>query len=137
MISKISLYLCLLLLVGGCVSSNSHGVSLSRSLTPLSPIDQWYWEASHRFKNPYIFVCHGNSISNDWYCFPDYGQPMNMDSVANMLKAEHPNRPIVLCVCNPQASKLHVTGVYYSREDVWTPPWYKGPRINNFIEGGP
>jgi hypothetical protein len=71
---------------------------------------------------------------------PDDGPSMSVEAAAWLLRAEHPDKPLILVVCNPAGEVIHVPGVYYSKQLVWsTPNWLPGGdgRIEQFTRSFP
>ncbi len=127
--------------------SDGYGLAWSRNVS--QAVELWRVEAKKRFRDPFIFVCHGNTDSDgEWRLYPD--QPMrrmSVEAAAQMLHALMPEREIVLIVCNPDGLELHVPHVWYAKNSCWVRPgpnWRFTPfpdyctgSIYDFREGDP
>ena len=110
----------LLLLLTGC-SLRPAAVILSK--TPIDVAGLWSSAAGRRIPNALIVVCHGSERGGVWTAKPDAPlQPLPVAELAGILHAEHPDRPIVLLICNPAGEPLSVPGVFYARSIVWQVP---------------
>lgn len=97
-----------------------------------SSVALWEQEVERRFQGAYIYAAHGGVAAHSWICQgpndpSDIAEAEFVRDVALRLRAQFPDRVIVLIVCNPGHFKLHVPGVYYARDSVWlTPDKYAG-----------
>lgn len=142
----------LLLLCTGCFtrtipSAESHDTQYlcwSKDLNEGAPA--WRDEAAKRFPGALVLVSHGSIGGSETL---RWTIDVDADALAEFLKHEYPNRPIVFVSCNPLGATLHVSGVWYAKDLVWLPPdsarvkprdLTKEPgvgSINEFVEGHP
>lgn len=87
----------------------------------------WEIEVERRFPGAFIYATHGSVAAHTWICQGE-ADPSSLaeadfvHDLALRLRAQFPDRVIVLIVCNPGHFKLHVPGVYYARDNVWLTP---------------
>jgi hypothetical protein len=83
----------------------------------------WIDEARTRFKDPFVFVAHGANLDGVWTVFPDEPRRRRpVETLAWDLHLAHPNRDVVLIVCNKDAAKLKVPRVWYATQVVRARP---------------
>jgi hypothetical protein len=137
----------------GCSSppygTAGHSASLNRNLRHAP--DPWLREARKRFKDPFVFVVHGESLGGLWWIDADEDAvSANISAVGYVLHAAMPNRDVVLISCNAGAvrPKLPKRVWYCPTSEVWAVPgddcryhpfkrdweWYAGS-IWDFVEG--
>lgn len=90
-------------------------------------VGMWEVEAARRFPGAFVYAAHGGVAAHSWICqgMADPTKLAEADFVHDLalrLKAQYPDRIIVLIICNPGHFKLHVPGVYYALADVWLVP---------------
>lgn len=74
-------------------------------------------------RHAFVLGCHGIDFMGTWFCKPDAGAVVRVESVAMAMRAVLPRDTIlVLVVCNPGHSKLGVRDVLYPPDSVWKQP---------------
>lgn len=109
-----------------------HGVE---ALSPLAgssefvdeSIALWKIEVARRFPDAVIVVLHGQSLLGEWVCqnprYPDdFFKAVKVRDLVAEVRAEYPDRIIVLICCNPGHHVLNIPGVYHAIDSVWFTP---------------
>lgn len=89
-------------------------------------VDAWRSEAAARYPaNEFAFVfVHGLTKSGQWYAFPDYCNPLPVETLLQLLRLRPSfwGRRIVLICCNGGGHKLSLPRVSYGQEVMWIFP---------------
>lgn len=87
--------------------------------------DEWEAEVKDEYPNALLIFGHGETDpkTGEWYIYPSWGSPMPVELFVSFMRAYHPDRHIVLVVCNPDSLPLAgVEDVSYATENVWVLP---------------
>ena len=69
-----------------------------------------------------VVSAHGFDFFDHWYLISTEGHLMAIESVLFTLRAEHPNRRIVVIACNPGGYVIDCPNVPYAMTNVWIIP---------------
>ena len=86
----------------------------------------WRKESTKRFKKtPFFFFAHGGYRNNEWVVFGpwDMEPKIEVEYIAEQLRNNHPNRDIIIVVCNGLGMELkNNPRVFYAKDAVWIWP---------------
>jgi hypothetical protein len=106
--------------------SDAYGNTLCWSGNIAHGRDEWLAEARTRFKDPFVFVCHGNTEDGKtwWAASDDKYVTADIEAVGKLLHDLMPDRDVVLISCNDKAITPRLPKrVWYSpKRNVWSRP---------------
>lgn len=79
-------------------------------------------ETAKRFPKAHVFINHGYVLFGKWATTNKAGFPVPVQYLADELVHRHPDRPIVLWICNHRGDLLYGDNVYYFTRPVWGMP---------------
>lgn len=85
------------------------------------------WQAQVKKKYPdgaVLLLVHGDDLVNDWTLCPDEGQLIDAIEAVKVMHLIANGKPVVVVSCNPKKVLIFTHDVCYSRDLVWTCPFF-------------
>lgn len=131
-LARIVLYSTAAFLCGACtptlVTQLSWGAEARPGITEVVFSDDmipftrfWTVEVQRRHPNAVVVFSHGLDVNGAWWC-EGYDGPEPVAEMLEGVQARHPDRHVVLVVCNPLGVRLDATGISYAGADIWLVP---------------